>query len=384
MKTPRILLVSLLALVTAACVPNQGTSWPGLLALDYNGPDILLSHEGQMEIVDAATGEIEFLYNSEGERRVGEDGEPLAWTIDGRDAGGAQFYASPAFADDETLIVGSYDRRMFEVDLPTARIVNTDAPPLQGRGNIIGHVALADGLAYVGLNEEMVAIEAESLQPLWSAPADHNVWAQPLLLDGVAYYTSLDHFLYAVDADTGEPVWNAPIDLEGAAASTPTHFEGRLYVGSFGNKVFEISLTGEVLSTYETQDWVWGAPAIDDGVLYIGDLGGNVYALEANGLAELWLTRAAEGAIRMTPIVYDDKVIVGSRDETVYWLTRDEGSVVFDRDMEGEVLSDILLFEADPEAGIEEAQVVVSSLARRQLLVAFTVANGERLWTYGR
>jgi outer membrane protein assembly factor BamB len=206
------------------------------------------------------------------------------------------------------------------------------------------------------------------------------VWSQPLLVDGTLYVSAMNHFLFALDAATGTEKWK--IDLEGALASTPTYANGALYVGSFGRDVFKVTLDGTIAAKYTATDWVWGAPTVVDDMVYVTDLGGNVYALKDSGssLDLVWTRKVAGAAIRMSPFVNGDTIVVGSRDHNVYWISRTTGEEVFHREMKGEVLSNILLIPStDANA---EPTIIVSTIDKSELLVAFSLDKGERRWVY--
>ena len=183
---------------------------------------------------------------------------------------------------------------------------------------------------------------------------------------------SIDHVLYAVDSSTGARLWTA--DLGGAVASTPLLANGRLYVGSFNKSFFEISLDGAIMSTYATENWVWGTPAIDEyGVIYVADLSGYVHALDSeNGLRERWSVQIAERGIRAGPLVYGDRVIVASRDGKVYWLDRRDGQLLNAREIDErpELLGDMMLLEPGADLTIDEPLLLVSSVHDARLLIA--------------
>jgi outer membrane protein assembly factor BamB len=117
-------------------------------------------------------------------------------------------------------------------------------------------------------------------------------------------------------------------------------------------------------------------------MLYVTDLGGNVYALRDSGssLDEVWSRKVAGGAIRMTPLVVGDTMVVGSRDHNVYWLDRETGAENRKQETRGEVLSDIVLIE--PNDTIREQTIIVSTIAQEELLVAFSLETGDRRWVY--
>ena len=162
-------------------------------------------------------------------------------------------------------------------------------------------------------------------------------------------------------------------------------------MASLSGDVYAISLDGDILNTFRARDWVWGTPTLKDAVLYVPDLGGNVYALDTqNDLALLWRSDdVITDGIRTTPVVLDDVVIVGSRDKKLYWLDRETG-LLSNRvnqnpiQLDGEVLSNMLYLEQDEALDIEQDLLIVSTLSKRELVVGFNANTGERLWTHRR
>jgi len=382
-KRHRILGAAILISVTiAACGPAPlGTSWPAISKLD-DSQNIAVAFGTHVVLLDPTTGKPVQLRNSEGQMRVDEAGNPLGWVLKDNETP-AQFYSAPILLDDDTLLAPSYDKKLFEVDAASGRVENPAGTPIDG--HIVANVTLSDDLIFAGYSDRnLAAFNRSDLSKRWTFETGHGVWSAPLLQDGTLYFPSLDHFLYAVDAESGQQRWK--LDLDGAATSSPAYANDRLYVGSFARKIFEISMEGEILSEFNTEDWVWGTPAIVDDVLYAADVGGNVYALNiSEGLTLRWkAAKVAARAIRMTPLVHEDYVVVASRDHRIYWLNLEDGSVIADRtrELQGEILTDILLIEPDSERDISEPLVVVGTLAPQELVVAFTLESGERQWTY--
>jgi hypothetical protein len=131
---------------------------------------------------------------------------------------------------------------------------------------------------------------------------------------------------------------------------------------------------------------VWGAPVVRDGVVYAADMGGNVYALNAGDLSEVWRVKAANGGIRPSPLVTEQHVIVGSRSGEVVWVNRDGGSIALEgaRQIGAEILSDLILVESNELRPLNEPLVVVSTVANENLLVAYSATQGVRQWVYNR
>lgn len=385
MITQRPLVVAAIfaGVLMSACVPiRQEASWPALSVLGAD-QNIAVAFFDRITLVDPEDGTPVKLRNADGEVRVDDQGNARIWELTGPDNPPSQFYSSPVPVSEETVLVAAYTEQLFEVDLTTARITNETGVKLVGP--VVATPVVNGDLLYIGITEhDLVALDPVSKAERWRFETGHGVWSQPLVIDDVLYFSALDHFLYALNAETGEELWR--LDLQGAAPEAPVYYEGRLYTGSFARKLFEISLDGEVLAEFPTKDWVWSTPAIVDGVLYAGDLSGTVYALDVadGGFSPLWQAQVAARAIRTTPLVRDEYVIVGSRDHKVYWLNREDGSTFFFREVAGEVLSDLLVIEPSETVDIAEPLVVVGTPTLQELLVAFSVQNGERVWSYGR
>jgi c-di-AMP phosphodiesterase-like protein len=119
-------------------------------------------------------------------------------------------------------------------------------------------------------------------------------------------------------------------------------------------------------------------------------LGGYVYALDTTkNLAEIWKQKIAARAIRGTPLIVGDTIVVASRDQKLYWLNRADGTVMNDsegqplvRDVQAEILSDALLVQPTEAFKVKEPYVIVSTLANDKILVAYSLSRAELQWTY--
>lgn len=373
----------LAVILASACVPiRQEATWPAL-SLIGDEQNIVVAYWDRVVMVNPVDGTQVKLRDADGEVRVDEQGNARLWQFKGLEGSHQQFYASPVLINDNTLVITAYDHRLFEVGLATAR-ADRDADGEELSGQVVANPVLSNNLLYFGYGErDLVALDPASRIEEWRVETNQGVWSQPLIVNDVLYFTSLDHYLYAVNPLTGEELWK--LNLEGAAPESPIYHNGSLYVGSFARKIFKISPAGEILAEFNTQDWVWGAPAIVNDVLYAADMGGSVYALDIRGndFRPIWQVKAAGGAIRTTPLVANDYVIVGSRDHKVYWLSRENGSTFFSREVGGEVLSDLLLIEPSERVNIPAPLVVVGTPTHQEVLIAFTLQNGERAWNYG-
>jgi hypothetical protein len=380
------LTLALAALLLASCVPLPTDPLWASVTTFGDEQDILFAFHDRVTLIDPVDGSPVRRLGTDGEPLRDEAGNPLPWTVQVPGTPPTQLYFAPIPVDDSTFILPSFSRRFYEVDVSSARI-----PLPEGRqmaadtetSHIVADVVATDDMIYVPLSEgDIQAIDRQSFSQVWKFDTPFGVWTQPLLVDGVLYVASMDHNLYALDAETGRRLW--VVDLRGAITSTPLYYEGNLYVGSFARRLFQISTDGQVLSEFETRDWVWATPAIRDNTVYVGDAAGWLYALSIDGrdMALQWDRQVAAKTIRATPLVTDDLIVIGARDNAVYWLNRVDGSVRVRNQMIGEVLANLLLIEPSDAVRIPEPYVIVSTMARDESLVAFTLSEGVRRWVW--
>lgn len=375
-----IALAALVVLLVSACGPvHIDPRWSSISVLDED--KIMLAFGDRLSLVNAIDGTPVSLRDANGSVRLDENGNPRVWEIRGEGAQ-TRFYNSPVLMADESLLAPSYDMKLLEIDVPVARLdgAGTTLPQHVVSSPVVGETYIYQGLA----DRNLVALNPSDFTVEWTVETGHGVWSQPLLLDDTLYFSSMDHNLYAVDARTGDIRWQA--DLGGAMTSTPVYADGHLYIGTFAKKVFDVdAASGSILAEAPTNDWVWSTPALVDGTLYVSDVGGNVYAFDtADGLTQQWASKPASRSIASTPLVTENAVIVGSRDQNVYWLDRETGEVYDTKATAGEVMADPLLIVPSENNNIQEPLVIVSTTAPQELLVAFTLERGQRVWAYGR
>lgn len=376
-----ILLAALVVLVVSACGPTHiDPRWASISVVD--GDQILLAFGDRLTLVNAVDGKPVSLTDSNGTVRLDEQGNPRIWEVRGADGAQTRFYNSPVFLEGEVLLAPSYDMKLIEVDVPVARV---NAGGITLDQHLVSSPLVGEQFVYQGLGDrDLVALNPDDFSEAWRVETAHGVWSQPVLVEDTLYFASMDHFLYAVNASTGELLWKT--DLRGAMTSSPVYADGRLYIGTFAKAVFEVDAeSGEILSEVPTTDWVWSTPTLFEGTLYASDVGGHVYAIATDsGLSQTWMVKAATRAIGSTPLVSENFVIVGSRDQNVYWIDRASGEVVDTKATAGEVMADPVLLMPSEDNNLQEPLVVVSTTSNQELLVAFTLERGQRVWAYGR
>lgn len=167
---------------------------------------------------------------------------------------------------------------------------------------------VADGVVYVeNAKGYLYAVEAQSGQEMWQFNTEDGVrWGSlSEVMDGVIY-VGTDSYLFAVDIETGQARWCF------GAAKLPeaTTADGIVYVGSQSGEVYALdSQSGQELWQFKTGGPVITAPTIADGVAYVSSDDHQLYALDSQTGQVLWQFTAAD--VMSRPIVTDGVVYLG-------------------------------------------------------------------------
>jgi outer membrane protein assembly factor BamB/HEAT repeat protein len=173
----------------------------------------------------------------------------------------------------------------------------------------------------------------------WSSPAAANVNGRIQVLFGGG-----DGWLRAYDAAAGRELWRFDGNPKGAAwrprpgvlsrnfiLASPVFADGRVFIamgqspehGNGPSFIHAISPDGEGDVTKSKLLWtsrevgrVAGTPVENDGLLYVGDVGGFVYCLDAATGATVW-THDTFSAIWGSLLLAGDRLYVGNEDGTM-------------------------------------------------------------------
>ena len=126
------------------------------------------------------------------------------------------------------------------------------------------------------------------------------------------------------------------------------------------------------LWSFAADGWVSAAPAIADGVVYVGSDDHQVYALDAATGTELWIFTTGD-VVKSTPTVSDGVVYVGSNDRRLYALDAATGSELWSHDTGAWVQSSPTVKD-----GVVYSSALVDGEPR---VVALGASSGELSWT---
>ena len=235
--------------------------------------------------------------------------------------------AAPAVADG-TVYVASTDGNMYAFDAASGETV--EGWPVELENGSASPPTVADGTVYVGDDGGLLyAIDAESGQLQWRFGTDGAIKGSPTVVDGTVYVGSGDGFVYAIDAGSGEETdweFDAGGGIRGGVAfEAATDSSATVYAANTGGGVFAIdAATGDARweEPYVAEGSVRSAPAVSDGVVYVGVGEGNegsVRAVDAATGEEEWEFETGS-TVFGSPAVAGDQVYAASRDRHVYGI----------------------------------------------------------------
>lgn len=206
------------------------------------------------------------------------------------------------------------------------------------RENVDASPAIADGRVFVGTENALLALDAETGTELWRRPIEAHSDSSPAVADGLVYYggpgspdSTSPATLWAIEAETGETVWRAGIDdinfrtsaavadgLVYTVASSVRTCAGDDCSGTTRGQVYALDAkSGERQWTADIETDTRSSPAVADGVIYVGCNDG-LSAVTTDG-ESVWHVafeseRDADPYVDSSPAVAAETVFVGVSD----------------------------------------------------------------------
>jgi outer membrane protein assembly factor BamB len=169
-------------------------------------------------------------------------------------------------------------------------------------------VVVGDRVIVGAGDDGVVCLNAENGSPIWKLDRPAHVDSTPIVTDGVVFAGSgisrripADAAVYALDLQTGRIRWRTPMDLP--VWATPALSENTLFVGLGNGRLLEgprppeapagavvaLDITnGRERWRFRGCDAVFGQPAVDDKLVFVGSRDGKCYALDRSSGQLAW------------------------------------------------------------------------------------------------
>ena len=145
-----------------------------------------------------------------------------------------------------------------------------------------GSTAVRDGLVYAGTSDSsrFMALDARTGRLRFNFDAKAYMFSSPALAGGLAYVGDHNGRLYAIDAKTGALAWEFQTPAAKADVMKVLQPDGSLNRDAFAPLFGDFQDMYIDFYRYISIGSILGSPAVDRGVVYIGSMDGNLYALQ--------------------------------------------------------------------------------------------------------
>src|SRR2546421_1237550 len=188
-------------------------------------------------------------------------------------------------------------------------------------------------LYFANAKGTLLAVDTKHVRTAWHFSTRRCTAATPAVNAHTVYMSFLNHppcnatrsgldgEVVALNADTGKLRWR---ERRGPTESSPLVANGLVYVGDWTGKVYALSAaTGRTVWSYQTGDKVKDGIALAGKHVYFGSYDSHVYALDARTGKLFWKASAQQrlrpsGTVYSTPAVAYDRVYIGATDGKMY------------------------------------------------------------------
>lgn len=262
---------------------------------------------------------------------------------------------------------------------------NADAP-------IRSSAAVSNDAVYVGSSRgELISLDKKTGMVKWKYKSAFAINSSPSVNNGKVFFADNKQTLYALNTSTGKMIWktalgeNLPYEWAfDYFYSSPTNADNKIYIGSKDGHLYAINeADGKVLWKYKTTGIVRSTPAVKDGIVYVGSTEGILYAIKDG--KEVWQFKIAGNALKnedfgfdrraiiSSPVIADNKILVGGRDGFLYAVNKQDGKELWRVDHQVSwVISSVAVKDT----------VVVTGTSDGRFVQAVSLNTGKEIWRY--
>ncbi len=174
---------------------------------------------------------------------------------------------------------------------------------------------------YVGDEDgKFHALSSARGKPIWRFRTDGKIISSATVTNGAVLFGSYDSKLYCLDARTGKKRWTLEADSY-VHASPCVAGKQTVIAGCDGNVRMIDLATGKQASAVETDGNFAAGAAYDDGRVFLGDMGGQYFAIRSRDAEVLWtVERKDDPGSYASAAVRGDAVVFASRSGEVFRL----------------------------------------------------------------
>lgn len=194
------------------------------------------------------------------------------------------------------------------------------SPPIPYGKHFVG-IQMTDELGNTWKEYKEYEWKGGLVETKWIFETGDMIQSSPTYFNGTVYVGSEDGKIYAINDSDGTLKWS--YTTEGPIISKPAIYDGTtkdlVIVGSHDKNIYALNAeTGALEWSYTTGGSVISDPLIDNGVVYFGSGDMFIYALDATTGTLKWKYKT-DGLMRQRPIVYNNKLYAFVRDTYIWY-----------------------------------------------------------------
>lgn len=206
-------------------------------------------------------------------------------------------------------------------------------------------ISISDGIAFVNdLQGEMYSIDISSggkIGQINLLGKDANTTP---LIDGNDVYVTFagenDYSILCYNLLSGTVKWKRDV---GYIQTSPILMGDYIYTGALNGRFYKFSKTGRIEWRYKAGSPIHSTCAISGNKAVFGDDKGYVHCIGTKDGLGMWKFKTDE-SVMASPLVYNEKVFVGSYDSSYYSIDLNKGTKLWSRNLETKLFTGSTLF----------------------------------------
>ena len=163
-------------------------------------------------------------------------------------------------------------------------------------------VVAANGAVFTGTDgDHLISLNQATGSLLWSFQADQWIQNNPIVWNGIIYFGTTEGTVYAINASTGLSIWSSGGHggfWHVRPATGTINNVKVIYIGGGDSKMNAFNaLTGAVIWSYQSSQSIYSSPLLENGIIYFGNYGGQVIAVNAITGAQVCVDPAEQHVI---------------------------------------------------------------------------------------
>lgn len=150
----------------------------------------------------------------------------------------------------------------------------------------------------------------------WTYPIDSYCVSKPLLKDGAVYFASSGGRLYKINTSDGNKIWSIVLSHGPWDNSITSDSNGRIFLGIFRDDTINCynEDDGSLIWSYTLHSGSLSFNAYNNGVVFISDTAGYVYAFNSLTGELIWETKIGYKTDISSPSLSNGLLFIGTRD----------------------------------------------------------------------